>query len=158
MTTLTETTQTSIDFVTSSCTLPSQRCLGLLDQEWLLRLTVRLNVQPKCGNNSSKSLHMFLLFWVSPKFCYRLRTRPRSKDILLHLSYVIGSMQATVQSKCLSDQLRAYVFQVILLGSDQEFELDSRSPEVVTANQRACEVRIRDWSWESRSCYYQVTR
>ena len=26
-----------------------------------------------------------------------------------------------------------------------EFEVDGRSPEVVTANQRVCEVRIRDW-------------
>ena len=26
-----------------------------------------------------------------------------------------------------------------------EFEVDGRSPEVVTANQRACEVWIRDW-------------
>ena len=25
------------------------------------------------------------------------------------------------------------------------FELDSLCPEVVTANQRACEVRVRDW-------------
>ena len=28
---------------------------------------------------------------------------------------------------------------------DQEFEVDGLSPEVVTANQRACEVRVRDW-------------
>ena len=27
----------------------------------------------------------------------------------------------------------------------REFELDGQSPEVVTANQRACEVQIRDW-------------
>ena len=27
----------------------------------------------------------------------------------------------------------------------EEFELDGRSPEVVTANQRACEIWIRDW-------------
>ena len=26
-----------------------------------------------------------------------------------------------------------------------EFELDGQSPEVVTANQRACEFRVRDW-------------
>ena len=25
------------------------------------------------------------------------------------------------------------------------FEVDCQSPEVVTANQRACEVQIRDW-------------
>ena len=31
---------------------------------WLLRLTIRSNVKPKCGNNSSESLHVFLLFWV----------------------------------------------------------------------------------------------
>ena len=27
----------------------------------------------------------------------------------------------------------------------REFELDGQSPEVVTANQRACEVQIQDW-------------
>ena len=27
----------------------------------------------------------------------------------------------------------------------QGFEADSRCPEVVTANQRACEFRVRDW-------------
>ena len=27
----------------------------------------------------------------------------------------------------------------------KEFEVDGRSPEVVTANQRACEVQVRDW-------------
>ena len=26
-----------------------------------------------------------------------------------------------------------------------EFEVDGRNPEVVTANQRACEVRLQDW-------------
>ena len=35
-------------------------------QTWyVLRLTVRSNVKPKCGNNSSESLHVFLLFRVS---------------------------------------------------------------------------------------------
>ena len=53
----------------------------------VLRLTVRSNVKPKCGNNSSESLHVFLypigyslvLFWVLAKFRYSLRTRWRSK-------------------------------------------------------------------------------
>ena len=50
-------------------------------QVWqvLLRLTVRSNVKPKCGNNSSKNLHVFLLFWVSAKFRYSLRTCWRSE-------------------------------------------------------------------------------
>ena len=56
----------------------------------LLRSTVRSNVKPKCGNDFSLSLHVFLLypigyglefllFWVSAKFRYSLRTRWRSK-------------------------------------------------------------------------------
>ena len=32
------------------------------------------------------------------------------------------------------------------VGIQREFEVDGLSPEVVTANQRACEVRIQDWS------------
>ena len=32
-----------------------------------------------------------------------------------------------------------------LLERSQEFEVDGLSLEVVTANQRACEVRVRDW-------------
>ena len=43
----------------------------------LLRLTVRSNVKPKCGNNSSESLHMFLC----------------SNGSLFRLSYFIGSVQ-----------------------------------------------------------------
>ena len=31
------------------------------------------------------------------------------------------------------------------VGNPKRFEVDCRSPEVVTANQRACEVRMRDW-------------
>ena len=61
--------------------------------------------------------------------------------------------------KCLSDQLRAYVFYDFVKVDDQQrFEVDGLSPEVVTANQRACEVRMRGKGWEPRYCYYQVTR
>ena len=44
----------------------------------VLCLTVRSNVKPKCGNNLSESLHVFLLFWVLAKFRYSLRTHWRS--------------------------------------------------------------------------------
>ena len=52
----------------------------------VLRSTVRSNVKPKCGNKSFWTLLVFLypigyglLFWVSAKFRYNLRTRWRSK-------------------------------------------------------------------------------
>ena len=31
------------------------------------------------------------------------------------------------------------------VGNPKRFEVDDLSPEVVTANQRACEVRVQDW-------------
>ena len=83
-----------------------------------------------------------------PKLLYRLSTGGRQND----LSYPTGYGLDQVQDKCLSDQLRSYV---VCLREDSsqmttpaskminEFEVDCQSPEVVTANQRACEVRIR---------------
>ena len=50
------------------------------DDLMMLRSIVRSNVKPKCGKNSSESLHVsyMLLFHVSPKLLYRLRTGWRS--------------------------------------------------------------------------------
>ena len=94
----------------------------------VLRLTVRSNVRPKCGNRSS----------LVPEF---------------RLSSVIASVLVDGLFQCLSDQLRAYVVfpredssRVTIPASkirSAKFEVDGLSPEVVTANQRACEVRIR---------------
>ena len=56
--------------------LSETHCNGIL-----LRLTVRSNVKPNCGNNLSESLHVFL-FRVLAKFCYSVV----SDD----LSYPIG--------------------------------------------------------------------
>ena len=52
----------------------------------MLRLIRRSNVEPKCGNNSSESLHVFLrclLVPVPPKLRYRLRTGQRSVQLLI---------------------------------------------------------------------------
>ena len=108
----------------------------------VLRLTVRSNVEPKCGNNSSESLHVFLcscVYSFQPKFLYRLRT-------------------GTVRCICLSITIKDLRVQLLVVSNwlwprlskwsqmrSQGFEVDSLSPEVVTANQRACEVRVRDW-------------
>ena len=46
--------------------------------------------------------------------------------------------QLSVSEGCLVISL------VLAQRSDKEFELDGWSPEVVTANQRACEVRVQD--------------
>ena len=63
----------------------------------LLRLTVRSKVKPKCGNNLSESLHVFLCcseFRLSSFIGSVLVDGPSC--VLLHLSYVIDSVQATV--------------------------------------------------------------
>ena len=117
----------------------------------LLRLIQRSNVEPKCGNNTflvpprSSGVSLFRL---SP---YRLHT----VDGPCSATYCEPAKQYQVsrgRSRYLPRQgPTVSVFEgglvialVLLKDQIQEFEVDGRSPEVVTANQRACEVRIRD--------------
>ena len=49
------------------------------------------------------------------------------------------------KAKSISVSEGGLVISLVLLKDQiQEFELDGLSPEVVTANQRACEVQVRD--------------
>ena len=77
----------------------------------LLRLTVRSNVKPKCGNKSFLTLHVFLY--------------PVGYGLV---SVIVNATPKTID-----------VIDLALF----EFEVDGQSPEVITANQRACEVRVR---------------
>ena len=60
----------------------------------LLRLTVRSNVKPKCGNNSSESLHVSYVYSFQPKSPYRL--------CMGTVQSIFLSMATKVQSICLS--------------------------------------------------------
>ena len=76
----------------------------------MLCLTVRSNIKPKCGNNSSESLHVFLCpeFRLSP---YRLHTRQRS-ELYTASSKLRYRLRAGRRSKinALVLRLRSYVF------------------------------------------------
>ena len=99
-------------------------------KRFLLRSIVRSNVRPKCGNNS---------VWESPRVSISDWLRPN----VLWISVIVNATPKAID-----------VIDLALF----EFELDGQSPEVVTANQRAYEVRVRGKGWEPRHCYYQVIR
>ena len=131
----------------------------------LLRLIRRSNVEPKCGNNSSESLHVFLrCISVLPKFRYRLRTGngPCSATCCEPAKqYQVsrgrsGYLPRQGQWLVVSDWLRP--------GPSQQSQWDLRV-RGGRSKSRGCYSQPESlWGldtrlgWESRSCYYQVTR
>ena len=91
---------------------------------------------------------MFLWVPVPPKFLYRLRTGQRS-DAATYCE----PANSTKSQRIDLVSIRTRPISVIVNATPKtidvidlalfEFEVDGRSPEVVTANQRACEVRVR---------------